>query len=100
MLSAGSVVLARLGSDAGGRDHWPKLSTLALAGGGLKMGQVVGASDRTASSPSRDPYGPRHLLGTVLNTMFDVGELRLEPKIPRAIQRIINAGDTIAPLHG
>src|SRR5262249_18142119 len=28
----------------GGRDHWPQLSTLALAGGGLRMGQVVGES--------------------------------------------------------
>ena len=34
-----------------GRDHWAPLSTLALAGGGLKMGQVVGESNAKAEVP-------------------------------------------------
>ena len=33
-----------LDRQSGGRDHWPQLCTLALAGGGLKMGQIVGQS--------------------------------------------------------
>ena len=39
-----------------GRDHWAPLSTLALSGGGLKMGQVVGEIDaqgRRAQEPRR-----------------------------------------------
>ena len=36
----------------GGRDHYANLTTLALAGGGLKMGQVIGQSDRLAAHPS------------------------------------------------
>ena len=36
-----------------GRDHWAPLSTLALAGGGLKMGQVVGESNSKVEAPRR-----------------------------------------------
>ena len=36
----------------GGRDHWPGLCTLALFGGGLNVGRVVGQSDSTNSAPA------------------------------------------------
>src|SRR5262249_15913609 len=39
----------------GGRDHWAPLSTLALAGGGLTMGQVIGKSTRMADAPADEP---------------------------------------------
>lgn len=35
-------------NDKAGRDHWPRVSAAFLAGGGLRTGQVVGASDRYA----------------------------------------------------
>lgn len=54
-----------------GRDHWGPLCTLALAGGGLKMGQVVGESDSKAYRPASDPIRPQDLMATV----FDVLEL-------------------------
>ena len=38
----------------GGRDHYANLTTLLLAGGGLRMGQVIGRSDRMAASPATD----------------------------------------------
>ncbi|TPW00580.1 MAG: hypothetical protein FD125_3075, partial [bacterium] len=41
-----------------GRDHWAPLSTLALAGGGLKMGQTVGESNAKAEVPKTTPIGP------------------------------------------
>ena len=41
-----------------GRDHWAPLSTLALAGGGLKMGQVVGESNSNAEVPEVGPDRP------------------------------------------
>src|SRR6185503_2112576 len=41
----------------GGRDHWANLCTLALAGGGLKMGQVIGQSDRQNRQPTTTPIG-------------------------------------------
>src|SRR5262249_49363317 len=45
----------------GGRDHWGPLCTLALAGGGLKMGQVVGESSAKAEVPKSTPIEPKHL---------------------------------------
>lgn len=66
----------------GGRDHWGAAGSLFFTGGGIKQGQVVGATDRTASKPTTHPYGPwdvaatiYHLLGinprTVVNDILD-----------------------------
>jgi uncharacterized protein (DUF1501 family) len=38
-----------------GRDHWPKVFSIAMAGGGLKQGIVFGSSNATASEPEDDP---------------------------------------------
>lgn len=38
-----------------GRDHWPKVFSTLLAGGGIKRGQVYGKSDSTASEPADNP---------------------------------------------
>ena len=37
-----------------GRDHWPKVFSIAMAGGGLKRGYVHGSSNSTASEPEED----------------------------------------------
>jgi len=84
----------------GGRDHWPRLSTLALAGGGLPTGVVVGRSNAQAAEPAAGAVGPEHLLGTVLWTLFDVPELRMLPDIPRNLARVIEAAEPIPGLAG
>ena len=84
----------------GGRDHYGELTTLLVAGGGLRMGQVIGQSDRTASRPSTDPYDPRHLLGTVMNCLFDVGQLRLDSTVPTKLAKIVTDSQYIGPLFG
>lgn len=68
-----------------GRDHWPQLSTLALAGGGLKMGQVVGRSNARAEFPASRPIAPENLLATVLHVLFHVPTLRLLRGLPAGI---------------
>jgi hypothetical protein len=52
-----------------GRDHWAPLSTLALAGGGLKMGQVVGESAEKVDVPKSRPVSPQDLMATVLHVL-------------------------------
>jgi len=84
----------------GGRDHYGELTPLLLSGGGLKMGQIVGQSDSTAARPLTEPYDPRHLFGTVMNTLFDVTQLRLDPTVPTELSRVITSGDVIGPLFG
>ena len=82
----------------GGRDHWGNLCTLAMAGGGLRMGQVIGGSDRTASRPASDLVGVQDLMATVMHTLFDVGKLRIAPGIPSDIARAITNGAPIPQL--
>jgi uncharacterized protein (DUF1501 family) len=52
-----------------GRDHWPKVFSVALAGGGLKKGFVFGASDATASEPEDDPLSVEDLASTVYHCL-------------------------------
>src|SRR5262249_5467674 len=51
------------------RDHWAPLSTLALSGGGLRMGQVVGASSSKAEVPRTTPLTPQDLMATVFHVL-------------------------------
>ncbi len=48
-----------------GRDHWSQCQSVILAGGGIKRGAVIGASDKTASFPTTQPYGIQDLLRTI-----------------------------------
>jgi len=82
----------------GGRDHWGDLTPLLVAGGGLKMGQVVGQSDRQGGRPASNPYDPTHLLATVMDTLFDVGALRITRNIPREIIALTERGKPIPEL--
>jgi len=45
----------------GGRDHWPRVFSLVIAGGGVRGGQVIGASDRVGESPAEQPVTPKDL---------------------------------------
>jgi hypothetical protein len=82
----------------GGRDHWGNLAPLLLAGGGLKMGQVIGQSNRDAGEPNSNPVHIRNLVATVLHTLFDVGQLRLVPGMPREIGQTMTGWEPIAGL--
>ena len=39
----------------GGRDHWPRVSSCLLSGGGMKTGQVIGSTNRLGEEPSDRP---------------------------------------------
>jgi hypothetical protein len=49
-----------------GRDHWPGAMSILFAGGGLRMGQVIGATDSSGAAPVSSPVSP----GDVLSTMY------------------------------
>jgi len=48
-----------------GRDHWPQAYSALLSGGGLNMGQVVGATNSKSEYPTHSPYTPQDLLATI-----------------------------------
>lgn len=56
-------------SGAAGREHWPGVYSAVLAGGGIRGGQVYGASDRVGGEPAERPVHPANLIATVLDAM-------------------------------
>jgi len=52
-----------------GRDHWGDAFSVAMAGGGLRMGQVVGETNRHAEHPVEDPHTPEDILATIYHVM-------------------------------
>ena len=52
-------------NQSNGRDHWARVFSMMLAGGGVTRGQVYGASDATAAEPSRDAVTVEDFLATV-----------------------------------
>jgi hypothetical protein len=82
----------------GGRDHWGDLTPLLVAGGGLKMGQVIGQSDKQGARPVSDPYTPIHLYSTVMHYLFDVPKLRLRTDLSREVKAAIETGAPISRL--
>ena len=49
----------------GGRDHWPGVFSAAVAGGGIRGGRVVGASDSIGGEPGDNPKSPQDVLATM-----------------------------------
>jgi len=54
---------------AGGRDHWPQCFTSLFAGGGVRGGRVVGASDPIGGFPAERPVGPGEIVATVFHAL-------------------------------
>ena len=82
----------------GGRDHWGRLAPLFFTGGGITHGQVIGQSTRDGGEPAVDAYNTGNLLGTIMHTMFDFGEMRLVQGLPSDVVRFVSAGEPIRGL--
>jgi uncharacterized protein (DUF1501 family) len=54
---------------AGGRDHWGNVFSIALAGGPVPGGSVIGASDATGAFPAERPVQPPDLAATIFEVM-------------------------------
>jgi uncharacterized protein (DUF1501 family) len=52
-----------------GRDHWEHCYSGLVAGGGIRAGQVIGASDRLGEYPVTKPFSAADLFATVLGQM-------------------------------
>ncbi len=74
-----------------GRDHWPKVFSTVMAGGGIKGGQVYGSSNATASEPENDPLGVEDWATTIYNCMGIVADKELMAPGNRPIE-IVDGG--------
>jgi hypothetical protein len=74
-----------------GRDHWPKVFSVLLAGGGMKKGSVFGSSDATAAEPDTDALSVEDLATTIYHQIGIVAEKELVAPGPRPIE-IVDGG--------
>jgi hypothetical protein len=80
-----------------GRDHWAPLSTLALAGGGLKMGQVIGESAEKVDVPKTKPITPQDLMATIFQVLGMDGRMQFVNQAGRPVY-MIEGGHAIEEL--
>jgi hypothetical protein len=80
-----------------GRDHWPGAMSVVYAGGGLRMGQVIGSTDSRAEYPTSRPCTP----GCLLATMYHVLGIDIDHTFYDPAQRplpVLNEGRAIEEL--
>jgi hypothetical protein len=80
-----------------GRDHWPKVFSVMLAGGGVKGGMIYGTSDPTASEPDLDPVEPTDLATTIYHLLGIVADKELMAPGDRPIE-IVDGGRVLKDL--
>jgi hypothetical protein len=80
----------RINANAG-RDHWPKVFSVVLAGGGIKRGQVYGASDAIAAEPQDNPLSVEDLATTVYHCLGIVADKELMAPGNRPVE-IVDGG--------
>ncbi|WP_088255659.1 DUF1501 domain-containing protein [Fimbriiglobus ruber] len=76
-----------------GRDHWPKVFSVVMAGGGFKKGFVYGKSDATASEPEEDGLTVEDMAHTVYHCLGIDAEKKLMSPGDRPID-IVRGGQT------
>src|SRR5690606_1232672 len=77
-----------------GRDHWPKVFSVLLAGGGVKRGLIYGKSDPTASEPEENAVNPADLATTVYHLLGIVADKELMAPGNRPIE-IVDGGKVV-----
>ena len=56
-------------NNTAGRDHWPRVFSVVMAGGGFKQGFIFGGSNATAAEPDSEPIEPADLFATVYHLL-------------------------------
>jgi arylsulfatase A-like enzyme len=80
-----------------GRDHWPRVFSIVLAGGGIKRGSIYGSSDATGAEPSTDPLSVEDMATTVYNQLGIVADKELMAPGGRPIE-IVDGGKVVEAL--
>jgi len=81
-----------------GRDHWPKVGMAMLAGGGMTSGQVIGATDRTASTAVARPVSYQDVFATLYRNLgIAADQTTLDDPTGRP-QYLLNGGEVLPEL--
>jgi hypothetical protein len=96
--SGGGVASAAAGTVQPGRDHWPGANSMLWAGGGIRTGRVIGATDRLGEAVVDRRVGPQDFLATIYQHLgIDYANVTLPDQAGRPIH-IVQDGKAIPEL--
>jgi hypothetical protein len=81
----GQSVVGGAGAGQDGRDHWGKVFTSVLAGGGIQGGIVHGSSDRYAAEPATNPTNPADLVATIYHCLGVDPRMQVRDRLGRPV---------------
>lgn len=82
-----------------GRGHWPKAMSAVLSGGGVRGGQIIGATTSNGGEPADRPLGPGDLIASLYHVLsIDHGQM-IPDKVGRPV-RLVDHGEPIRELFG
>ena len=77
-----------------GRDHWGQCGAAVLAGGGVRGGNIVGASNAIGAYPTETPVGPPDMVSTIYHALgLNPHALVVDARLNRTLQ--LSEGDVI-----
>jgi hypothetical protein len=82
-----------------GRDHWPRSWSVVVGGGGMKGGQIVGATDRDGVDVADRPVGVMDLIATMTKTMGIYIDTQYTTPLGRPM-KVVDGGKPISELVG
>ena len=98
--SGEGVASAPAGTVQPGRDHWPQANSMLFAGGGIRTGQVIGATDKRGEGPVERRVGPGDFLATIYRHLgIDYKNAAVTNFAGRPVP-IVDHGDAIPELAG
>ncbi len=80
-----------------GRDHWPNAFSILMAGAGMEVGQVIGATDKQAGSVADRPISPEDMCATILHKLGIDHETVLHTPLGRPVP-LVDGGKPISEL--
>jgi hypothetical protein len=96
--SGGGVASGEAGTVQPGRDHWPRAGSMLFAGGGIRTGQVIGATDARGEDPIERRVGPGDFLATIYRHLgIDYQRIAINNFAGRPIP-IVSSGEAIGEL--
>lgn len=78
---------------SGGRDHWGRVFSVALAGGGVRGGQIVGSSDKIGALPREGRVQPQDLTATIFHCLGYDAHTEMRDTLGRP--QVISRGEVI-----
>lgn len=96
--SGGGVASGPAGTIQPGRDHWPRANSMLFAGGGIRTGQVIGATDARGEDPIERRVGTGDFLATIYRHLgIDYRRIAIANHTGRPIP-IVSQGEAISEL--